>query len=163
MIRLVLKPGRDASVRRRHPWLFSGAVARSEGDPSDGIAEVFSSGGERLAAGACSPGSQIVARLWVFGSAPPPARPLFDARFAAARRLRSAVLPSETTGFRGVHSEGDLCPGVVLDIYGETGVLELSTEGTERWEAELAAAARDAFGLGRLVVRRTGAVRDRGG
>jgi len=51
----------------------------------------------------------------------------------------------------------------VLDVYGRIGVLELSTEGTERWESELAAAARAAFALERLVVRRTGAVRDRGG
>jgi len=163
LIRLELKAGRDASVRRRHPWLFSGAVARSEGDPSDGVAEVFSSGGERLAAGAYSPESQILARLWVFGSAPPPDRALFDARFGAARRLRSAVLPPETTGFRGLHSEGDLCPGVVFDVYGDTGVLDLSTEGTQRWETDLAAAAREAFGVSRLVVRRTGSVRDRGG
>jgi 23S rRNA (cytosine1962-C5)-methyltransferase len=163
LIRLDLKAGRDASVRRHHPWLFSGAVARSEGDPSDGIAEVFSAGGERLAAGAYSPESQILARLWVFGSAPPPGRALFDARFEAARGLRAAVLPPETTGFRGVHSEGDLCPGVVLDVYGDTGVLDLSTEGTERWETDLVAAARGAFGTNRLVVRRTGSVRDRGG
>lgn len=163
MIRLDLKAGRDASVRRRHPWLFSGAVARSQGDASDGIAEVFSAAGERLAAGAYSPESQILARLWVFGNAPLPDRALFDARFEAARRLRSAVLPPETTGFRGVHSEGDLCPGVVLDVYGDTGVLDLSTEGTEQWETDLAGAARDAFGVSRLVVRRTGSVRDRGG
>ena len=163
MIRLDLKPGRDASVRRRHPWLFSGAVARSSGELSDGIAEVFSSGGERLGAGAHSPDSQIVARLWVFGSSPPPARALFDARFEAARKLREGILPPETTGYRGVHSEGDLCPGVVLDVYGRTGVLELSTEGTERWESDLVAAAESAFALERLVVRRTGAVRDRGG
>jgi 23S rRNA (cytosine1962-C5)-methyltransferase len=104
-----------------------------------------------------------VARLWVFGSSPPPARALFDARFEAARKLREAILPPETTGYRGVHSEGDLCPGVVLDVYGGTGVLELSTEGTERWENDLAEAAKSAFALERLVVRRTGAVRDRGG
>jgi 23S rRNA (cytosine1962-C5)-methyltransferase len=163
LIRLDLKPGRDASVRRRHPWLFSGAVARTQGDPSDGIAEVFSSQGERVGAGAFSPDSQIIARLWVFGSDPPPGRALFDERFEAARRLRSGVLPPQTTGFRGVHSEGDLCPGVVLDVYAGTGVLELSTEGTERWEDDLAAAARKAFHLERLVIRRSGAVRDRGG
>ena len=163
MIRIDLKPGRDASVRRRHPWLFSGAVARSSGDPSDGIAEVFSSNGERLGAGAHSPDSQIVARLWVFGGSPAPGRALFDERFQAARRLRAGILPPETTGFRGVHSEGDLCPGVVLDVYGGTGVLELSTRGTETWENDLVAAARSAFALESLVVRRTGAVRDRGG
>jgi 23S rRNA (cytosine1962-C5)-methyltransferase len=162
MIRLRLKPGRDASVRRRHPWLFSGAVASQEGDGSDGLVEVLSAGGERLAAGAWSPDSQIVARLWTFGEGlPDPA--LFSERFGRARRLRDAVVSPATSGFRGVHSEGDLCPGVVVDVYGSTGVLELSTSGTERWEESLKEVAAAAFSLERILVRRTGAVRDRGG
>ncbi|MEO8431779.1 MAG: class I SAM-dependent rRNA methyltransferase [Acidobacteriota bacterium] len=162
MIRIDLKPGREASVLRRHPWLFSGAVARSAGDGSDGMAEVFDARGQRLASGAWSPSSQIVARLWSFGEAPPPGPALFARRFAAARRLRETLLPAETTGYRGLHSEGDLCPGVVLDVYGDLGVLDLSTEGTERWEEPLRAAALEQFGLARILVRRTGARRDRG-
>jgi len=150
-------------VRRRHPWLFSGAVARSQGDGADGIAEVFAASGERLGAGAYSPDSQIVARLWVFGTEPAPGPRLFEERFGAARDLRARVLPPQTTGYRGVHSEGDRCPGVVLDVYGGTGVLDLSTAGTERWESGLSEASTRAFGLERLVVRRTGAIRDRGG
>src|SRR5215471_10480305 len=66
VMRLRLKPGRDESVLRRHPWLFSGAVARAEGDGSDGLAEVMDAGGRVLGHGAWSPGSQIVARLWTF-------------------------------------------------------------------------------------------------
>lgn len=171
MIRLFLRPGREASVSRRHPWLFSGAVERretvvggDEADPADeGIAEVVDASGKRLAAGAWSPESQIVARLWSFGDEPAPGAALFDERFAAARRLRELVLPPKTTGFRAIHSEGDRCPGVTLDLYGGVGVMDLSTEGTERWEGELALAVRRAFRLDRLVVRRTGSRRDRGG
>jgi 23S rRNA (cytosine1962-C5)-methyltransferase len=141
-------------------------VAKSEAaeDAGDGIAHVFSSSGERLAAGASSPESQIVARLWSFAAAgePDPGPELFDARFAAARRLRALVVPPATTGYRAVNSEGDRCPGVTLDVYGRTGVLELSTEGTERWEPALARAARSAFPVETLVVRRTGSSRDRG-
>jgi 23S rRNA (cytosine1962-C5)-methyltransferase len=162
LIRLVLKKGREVSLRRRHPWLFSGAVARREGDGSDGVADVLSEEGERLAVGAYSPESQIVARLWSFGREEGPGPAAFRERFAAARILRDRVLPGETTGFRAVHSEGDRCPGVVLDVYGGTGVLDLSTEGTELWEAPLAEAAKNEFGLGRLIVRRTGTERDRG-
>lgn len=157
-----MKPGRDASVRRRHPWLFSGAIGARRGDGSDGVAEVYSSDGQRLAAGAYSPDSQIVARLWTFDEELP-GPGLFERRFAAARRLRERVLPPETTGFRGVHSEGDRCPGVVLDVYDTTGVLELSTSGTEKWETDLRSAAAQAFSLDRLLVRKTGSVRDRGG
>ncbi|MEO8189803.1 MAG: class I SAM-dependent rRNA methyltransferase [Acidobacteriota bacterium] len=156
-----MKAGREVSVRRRHPWLFSGAVERREGDGGDGWAEILSAGGERLAAGAYSPGSQIVARLWVFGEAPP-GQDLFAARFDAARRRRDSVIPPETTGFRGINSEGDLCPGVTLDVYAGTGVLELSTQGTGAWAPVLEREARRAFDLEKVIVRRTGATRDAG-
>lgn len=109
MIRLHLKPGRDASVLRRHPWLFSGAVASRQGDGSDGLAEIFNAEGRALAHGSFSPESQIVARLWTFDGRVPGAE-LFRERFEAARQLRERVLLPETTGFRAVNSEGDLCP-----------------------------------------------------
>jgi 23S rRNA (cytosine1962-C5)-methyltransferase len=161
MIRLKLKPGREVSVARRHPWLFSGAVASREGDGSDGRAEVVDSGGTVRAHGSYSPESQILARLWTFDGRVPDAA-LFRERFEAARRLREAVLPPETTGFRAINSEGDLCPGVLLDIYGDTAVLELLTEGAEKWEAGLTEAARAVFSPRELIVRRTGSSRDRG-
>ena len=159
LIRLVLKPGRTVSVERRHPWLFSGAVARKEGDGLDGAAEILGPDGRRLAAGAYSEGSRIVARLWTFGEeASPPSAALFSERFAAARRLREALLPAETTGFRAVNSEGDLCPGVTLDAFQEIGVLDLAAGGTERWEPDLSEAARRTFGLERVLVRRAPAL-----
>jgi 23S rRNA (cytosine1962-C5)-methyltransferase len=160
VIRLRLRPGREASVLRRHPWLFSGAVASSEGDGSDGFAEVLDAGGRVLARGLHSPDSQIVARLWTFDGRSVDAD-LFRERFAAARRLRDDVVTPETTGYRAVNSEGDLCPGVLLDVYGDAAVLELTTSGTEARRAELEAAAQ-VFAPGRLVVRETGSARDRG-
>lgn len=161
MIRLTLKPGRAASVARRHPWLFSGAVAARQGDGSDGHAEILDAEGVVLARGSYSPESQIVARLWTFDGEIPD-RSLFRKRFEAARRLRQEVVTADTTGFRAVNSEGDLCPGVLLDLYGDVAVLDLLTEGTERWENALTAAAAEVFHPGRLVVRRSGAERDRG-
>ncbi len=161
MIRLKLKAGREASLTRRHPWLFSGAVDSSEGDGSDGRAEIVDSRGASLAFGSYSPESQIVARLWTFDGRRPDAS-LFRERFEAARRLRREVINPATTGFRAINSEGDLCPGVLLDIYGDTAVLELLTEGIEKWESDLAAAAREVFSPRELLVRRTGSTRDRG-
>jgi 23S rRNA (cytosine1962-C5)-methyltransferase len=161
LIRLTLRPGREPSVLRRHPWLFSGAVASAEGDGSDGLAEVADGAGRVLARGLYSPDSQILARLWSFDGRPVDAA-LFRERFAAARELRRAVLPAETTGFRQVNSEGDLCPGVLLDVYGDAAVLELTTSGAEARREELEGAARDVFAPGRLVVRETGSARDRG-
>jgi len=162
LIRLIVKPGREESVLRRHPWLFSGAVSRGEGDGSDGLAEIVAADGRSLARGAYSPGSQIVARLWSFDGRPVDGT-LIRERFRAARTLRRSVVPADTTGYRAVNSEGDLCPGVLLDVYGDGAVLELLTEGTEKWGAEIEAAAREVFSPKRLVVRVSGAKRDRGG
>ena len=160
MIRIRLKPGREGSIRRRHPWLFSGAVASLEGDGSDGHAEIVSASGVALARGAYSPDSQIVARLWTFDGRAPDGE-LFRERFAAARRLRERVISLATTGYRLVNSEGDGCPGIVVDRYGDVLVLDLLTAGTEAWSADLQAATREAFSPRRLVVRENGAERDR--
>ncbi|HEY7113997.1 MAG TPA: class I SAM-dependent rRNA methyltransferase [Thermoanaerobaculia bacterium] len=161
MIRLRLKPGREESVRRRHPWLFTGAVASREGDGADGLAEIVASDGGALARGVYSPGSQILARLWTFdGRAVDGA--LLHERFARAWKLREEVVSPDTTGFRAVNSEGDLCPGVLLDVYGDAAVLELLTEGTEKRRGEIQDAARSVIGARRLVVRESGARRDRG-
>ncbi len=161
MIRLRLKPDRGESVRRRHPWVFSGAIASESGDGADGVAEVVDAGGRVLARGAWSPSSQIVARLWTFDDRVPDAA-LFRERFDAARRLRNTLLPAGTTGFRGINSEGDLCPGVLVDVFGEVAVMELLTEGTVRWRADLETAAREIFAPENLIVRETGSERDRG-
>ena len=161
MIRLALKPGREESVLRRHPWIFSGAIASESGDGSDGRAEVVDAAGRPLARGAYSPHSQIVARLWTFDGRTPDLA-LFRERFAAARRLRKDVLPAETSGFRAVNSEGDRCGGVLVDVFGEVAVMELLTEGTERWRVDLELAARETFTPARLIVRESGSDRDRG-
>jgi 23S rRNA (cytosine1962-C5)-methyltransferase len=161
LIRLTLKRGREASVLRRHPWVFSGAVAEASGDGSDGRAEVLDAGGRLLGRGAYSPDSQIVARLWTFENRDVDSA-LFRERFAEARRLREEVLPPETTGYRAVNSEGDACSGVLLDVYGDAAVLELLTGGTQAWRGDLEAAAREVFDPKRLVVRETGSARDRG-
>jgi 23S rRNA (cytosine1962-C5)-methyltransferase len=162
LIRLRLKPGREASVLRRHPWVFSGSIAGQEGDGGDGVAEVADSRGQVLAHGSYSPASQIVSRLWTFDGRRPEIG-LFRERLGAARRLRGQVLPAETSGYRAVNSEGDLCPGVTADIYGGTAVLDLTTGGTESWAPELEAAFREVFSPKRVVVRRTGERRDRSG
>ena len=146
---------------RRHPWLFSGGVESAVGDGSDGLAEVVAGDGRVLAHGAYSPDSQIVGRLWTFDGRRPNGE-LFRERFAAARDLRRAVLPAETTGYRAINSEGDLCPGVLLDRYGDAAVLELLTEGTRRWGAEIEAAAGETFAPKRLTVRSSAAARDAG-
>jgi 23S rRNA (cytosine1962-C5)-methyltransferase len=128
---LHLARGRDVATRRRHPWLFSGAVAREEGGSADGTVEARDASGAFLARGFASPGASIVARFWTFEE-----RPL-DANFVSGRvreavALRDRVIPPETDGYRVVNAEGDFLPGLVADRYGGTLVVQATTEGTGR-------------------------------
>ena len=149
---LTLKPGREESVLRRHPWVFSGAVARREGDPGDGLAEVRSAAGGVLGFGFAAPASQIEARLWTFAGRPLDVA-LIRSRFEAARSLRERLIPPDTTGYRLLHSEGDRTPGLVADRYGDTDVLVFTSEGAGRRRTEIEAVYREVFAPARLVVR----------
>lgn len=135
--RLILKPGREKSLKRRHPWVFSGAVAEFTATPEAGdTVEVHSADGEFLAVAACNPRSQIVARVWDWK------RREIDADFLRGRveralALRAHMLPTRDT-VRIVHAESDGMPGVVVDRYGEIVVLQLSSAGAMRWRDAIA-------------------------
>ena len=142
MHKLVLKSGREKSLKRRHPWVFSGAVAKLTGDPQAGeTIEVHSSDGEFLAVAACNPQSQIVARVWDWDRREIDAA-FFHERVERAVALRAHLLPTSDT-VRLVHAESDGLPGVVIDRYGETVVLQLSSAGAMRWRAAIADAVMD--------------------
>lgn len=135
---LVLKPGREKSLLRRHPWVFSGAVERVEGKPQAGDAVlVRSSDGQALAIAAYSPLSQIRARVWRWDEGPVDA-PFIAARVAAAITRRACIV--DTDAMRLIHGEADGLPGVVADRYGETVVLQLSSTGADAWRDALVAA-----------------------
>jgi 23S rRNA (cytosine1962-C5)-methyltransferase len=142
-----LKPGRDKSLRQRHPWVFSGAIATVDTPPESGATvDVRSADGTFLARGAYSPHSQIRARAWTFD-----AQENVDSRFIAQRvaravAARSAMFDADHTGCRLVHGESDGLPGVVADRYADTIVLQLSSAGAERWRDAIGAALRDVTG-----------------
>jgi 23S rRNA (cytosine1962-C5)-methyltransferase len=132
MNKLILKAGREKSLKRRHPWVFSGAVAKVSGNAESGeTVEVSSHDGEFLAIAAYSPHSQIVARVWDWRRRDIDAA-FFRERVAAAAALRAALLP-EHTAVRLVHAESDGLPGVVMDRYRDIVVLQLSSAGAMRW------------------------------
>jgi 23S rRNA (cytosine1962-C5)-methyltransferase len=132
-----LKPGREKSLKRRHPWVFSGAVSKFTGTPEAGdTVEVHSADGEFLAVAACNPRSQIVARVWDWK------RREIDADFMRGRieralALRAHLLPT-SDAVRIAHAESDGMPGVVIDRYGEIVVLQLSSAGAMRWRDAIA-------------------------
>jgi len=149
---LTLSPGRDQSARRRHPWIFSGAVRRADGDESGGEVEVRSATGEVLGRGVAGAGRTIVAKLWTFGPEAFDAA-LIERRMRAARRLREEAVPERTTGYRTLHAEGDRVPGIVADRYGDVHVLQAAAGGAARMRETFARVYREVFEPAELHLR----------
>ena len=135
-----LKPGREKSLRRRHPWVFSGAIERVDGDPKPGATiELVAASGEFLAYGAYSPTSQIRVRVWTFD-----ARERVDAAFfrrrlvrAVESRRRLGLLDEPNSACRLVFAESDGMPGFIVDRYGDYLVCQVLATGAETWRVTL--------------------------
>lgn len=130
---LILKPGRDKSVRQKHPWIFSGAVDRVNGDPQSGdTLAVRNASGDLLGRAAYSPASQIRARMWTWEAEEAVDEAFFRARIARALALRAAVVdPAETDAYRLIHGESDGLPGLVVDRYAGWLVVQILSSGIE--------------------------------
>ncbi|MCC7487448.1 MAG: class I SAM-dependent rRNA methyltransferase [Burkholderiales bacterium] len=159
--KLVLKPGREKSLKRHHPWVYSGAVATAPGGAGPGeTVAVHSASGEFLALAAWSPASQIVARVWAWKQCAIDRAFLHD-RVAHAVALRSeAWREGATDAMRLLHAESDGLPGVIADRYAGTIVLQLTSAGAERWREEIADALIDATGAARVWERSDAEVRE---
>jgi len=159
--KLILKPGREKSLKRRHPWVFSGAVARVEGEPGAGeTVEVRSSSGAFLAVAAYSPRSQIVARVWDWEK-----RAIDGAFFnecikQAVDQRQTLLNPGATDAVRLVHAESDGLPGIVADRYASTIVLQLSSAGAEHWREAIADTLAALPGVTRVWERSDAEVRN---
>jgi 23S rRNA (cytosine1962-C5)-methyltransferase len=130
-----LKKGREKSLKRRHPWIFSGAIEKVTGKPVAGdTVEVKGPSGEALALAAYSPDSQIRARVWSFNSQETIDKSFFERRLQAAVSLR-AQLPAarHSNAARLVHGESDGLPGLVVDRYADVLVAQFLSAGMERW------------------------------
>jgi len=135
--RIVLKQGKEKPLLRGHPWLFSGAVARIEGGIAPGdLGEVYSNQGQFLGTGHINPQSQIVFRLLTKEKGRPEP-PLLEERMREAFLLREKWLGGKTDAFRMVNGEGDFLPGLVVDRYGETLVMQCLTAGMDRLKGVL--------------------------
>ena len=144
MSTILLKKGREHSLLRRHPWVFSGAVLGIRGpDPAPGeTVDIADADGRWLARGAFSPESSILLRVWTFDETETIDEAFFARRIAAAIALR--VPRTSDSARRLVHGESDGLPGVVADRYGDVVVLQLSTAGADRWRGAIVAALRAA-------------------
>ena len=132
---LVLKKGREKSLKRRHPWIFSGAIERVVGKPKAGdTVELRSADGATLAMAAYSPDSQIRARVWSFDPKATTNAEYFNRRVKQAVALRAALPASKhTNALRLVYGESDGLPGLIVDRYADVLVVQFLSAGAERW------------------------------
>ena len=149
--RIFLRRGKEESLLRRHPWIFSGAIGRVE-CPSDPIAEgaivdVHTAAGDFIARGHYQIGS-IAVRVLTFAQEPIDAA-WWRARIRSAcevRRTLGLIGNAATTCYRLVHGEGDSLPGLVIDIYGTTAVVQCHSVGMYRSRMQIAEALREVYG-----------------
>lgn len=132
---LLLRPGRDRSVLLHHPWVFSGSIAQLQGKPEPGeTVAVRAPQGAFLGYAAYSPESKIAARFWSWDESEKIDADFFRRRLRAALAMRKALVPvEETDALRLVHAESDGLPGLVVDRYGETLVVQFLSTGAELW------------------------------
>ncbi len=159
---ITLKPGREKSLLRRHPWVFSGAVARVDGNPQPGqTVDILSDKGHFLARGAYSPVSQIRARVWTFDPDEAVDAELFQRRIGLATSKRTALgIEKNTDAVRLIHGESDGLPGLIVDRYGSCLVAQFLTTGAEFWRETIADALTAQAGFKNIYERSDADVRE---
>ncbi|MDO8364231.1 MAG: class I SAM-dependent methyltransferase [Actinomycetota bacterium] len=177
---LWLQPNRERSLQRRHPWIFSGGVARVQGSPAPGdTVLVRAADGSELGWAAYSPESQIRARMWTFDPSQRVTPEFIAERVAAAAARRAPLLGgganagaggsaesadgSTTDSARLVFSEADGVPGLIADRYGDTVVCQLTTAGADAQRELLADSLAALPGVDCVFERSDADVREREG
>lgn len=140
--RVYLKSGKEESLKRFHPWIFSGAIARVENEPEEGeVVDVYTSEKEFIACGHFQIGS-IAVRVLSFVQETVD-RAFWVRKLSCARKVREAlglIGNPQTNTYRLVHGEGDNLPGLIVDIYGKTAVMQAHSAGMHLDRMEIAAA-----------------------
>lgn len=145
---VILKRGKDESLRRYHPWIFSGAIQRIEGNPEEGdIVTVYTNDKQFIARGHIQVGS-IAVRVLTFEDEPI-TDDFWRKRIAIAYHLRTSIgianSPNNNT-YRLVHGEGDNLPGLIIDIYGDTAVMQAHSVGMHVNRQVIADALKETLG-----------------
>lgn len=146
--KVFLKPGKEESLKRFHPWVFSGAIARVEGEPEEGeVVDVYTSKKEFIACGHFQIGS-IAVRVLSFRQEPID-HAFWVRRLQVARDLRCALgvlgNPQNNT-YRLVHGEGDNLPGLIIDVYDHTAVMQAHSAGMHLDRMAVAEALEEVMG-----------------
>ncbi len=152
-----LRPGKERSLQRRHPWVYEGSIAGGRADLGETV-RVEDADGRFLAWAAYSPQSVIRVRAWSFDEAERIDAVFFRRRIERAVALR-ARLPIASDALRLVHGEADGLPGLIVDRYGDTLCAQFGAAGCERWKAVITDALLAASGCTRLYERSDASVR----
>jgi 23S rRNA (cytosine1962-C5)-methyltransferase len=139
MEKITLKPGRDDSIHRRHPWIFSGAVQQEDKTLAAGqTVAVAHADGSPLATGAYAARSQIRVRIWSFDPGQKITPQFFKKRLHRAREYRDALFANRpVSAYRLVNAESDGLPGLIVDRYGDFLVCQFLSSGAEYWKKEI--------------------------
>ena len=130
---MILKNGREASLLRGHPWLFSGAIAGMKGQPSDGdVVQARDSRGQLLALGFFNSRTDIAFRVITRDCEKNVDAAFWNERVQAAWVLRRRLVGAKTNAYRLINAEGDGCPGLIVDVYNDTQVIAITTAGMEK-------------------------------
>ncbi len=162
---VTLKPGREASLLRRHPWIFSGAVAATSGELAPGTTvRVRAADGRWLAVGAYSPTSQIRVRVWSFDPADEVSSAFLHQRLARAiaRRTRQGA-QLDVGARRLVYGEADGFPGLIVDRYADFLVVQFLAAGVFFWQQEIVQALADLLPVRGIYERSEGEARSKEG
>jgi len=152
---LQLDKGRESSLLRHHPWIFSGAVKRVSGDPQPGeTVKVLDSGGNVLGYAAYSPSSQIRARLWTHQPKAVIDEAFIRERVQRAIERRAHLLSPERTAVRLIYAESDGLPGLIVDRYGDFLSCQFLSTGVEFWKQTIVEALAE-FGGCRGIYERS--------
>lgn len=163
MHQIFLKQGRERPVLNGHPWIFSGAIAESQGDHElPGIADVYDYRKIWIARGQYNPKSQIRVRVltWTKEALD---QSFFSRRISQALTPRGNYVAPTTSAYRLVNGEGDFLPGLIVDRYGEYLVCQFFTAGMDRVKHEIAAVLGDLVDSKGIFEKSEGRVRDEEG
>jgi 23S rRNA (cytosine1962-C5)-methyltransferase len=146
--KITLKSGKDQSVRRFHPWVFSGAIKKIYGNPLEGdIVDVYDNKDTFLASGHYQPGS-IAVRILTFEQIVPDID-FFRKKIKNAldyRRIAGIIDNSHTNVFRLIHGEGDSLPGLIIDYYNGVAVMQTHSVGFYRIRKEICSILTELLG-----------------
>ena len=162
---VILHPGRDKSLRRKHPWIFSKAIKETQGKLRLGdTVDVLSAEGEWLAKGAWSPQSQIQVRVWSFDKQEVIDNGFFLRRLERAKAGRAGSIAEHgLTGYRLAAAESDGLPGITIDVYEQVIVCQLLSAGAEKHRSKIVWALTKLYPDYAILERSDVAVREKEG